>query len=62
MVWTTNKGKTHNVNIESSHVLAMKAKGARFCWFQDNPGIGNKTNNKYYEDSKDDGDNEITEY
>ena len=52
--WTTNNGNEHNVNIEYSNLLAMKAKGARFCWFRDNPGINDKNNNTYYEDTKDD--------
>ena len=56
--WTTNNGNVHNVNIEYSNLLAMKAQGARFCWFQDNPGINDEKNNTYYEDSKDEVDDE----
>ena len=56
--WTTKNGNVHNVNIEDSHLLAMKAQGSRFCWFQDNPGINDENNNTYYEDSKDEVDGE----
>ena len=53
-IWTTNNGNKHNVNIEQSQILSMKAKGARFCWFRDNPGISDKNNDKYYEDKTED--------
>ena len=53
-IWTTNNGTKHNVNIESSNILSMKAEGARFCWFHDNPGISNKTNDKYYKEVAED--------
>ena len=56
--WTTKNGNVHNVNIEDSHLLAMKAQGSRFCWFQDNPGINDENNNTYYEDSKVEVDDE----
>ena len=56
--WTTKNGNVHNVNIEDSHLLAMKAQGNRFCWFQDNPGINDENNNTYYEDSKNEVDGE----
>jgi hypothetical protein len=49
-IWRTKIGNKHNVNIEQSHILSMKANGARFCWFNDNPGISDKNNDKYYED------------
>ena len=54
--WTTNNGNKHNVNIKSTLVSAMRAKGARFCWFNDNPGINDKNNNTYYEDVADDNE------
>lgn len=56
-IWTTNNGNKHNVNIEQSQILSMKAKGARFCWFRDNPGISDKNNDKYYEDKTEDEEN-----
>jgi len=48
-IWNTNNGNKHNVNIKSGLVSAMRAKGARFCWFQDNPGINDETNEVYFE-------------
>lgn len=48
-IWTTNNGNKHNVNIKSTLVSAMRAKGARFCWLNDNPGINDKNNNTYYQ-------------
>jgi len=57
-IWTTKNGNVHNVNIEDNHLLAMKAQGSRFCWFQDNPGINDENNNTYYEDSKAEVDDE----
>lgn len=55
-IWNTNNGNKHNVNIKPGLVSAMRAKGARFCWFRDNPGINNESDNTYYEDVT--GDNE----
>lgn len=53
--WTTNNGNKYNVNINSQLVSVMRAKGARFCWLSDNPGINDKNNNTYFEDSVEDG-------
>lgn len=50
-IWTTNNGNKHNVNIKSTLVSAMRAKGARFCWLNNNPGIN---------DSKDDDETSKT--
>ena len=52
----TNNGNKHNVNIKSGLVSAMRAKGARFCWFQDNPGINDETNEVYFETTTIKGD------
>ena len=52
-IWTTNAGKSYNVNIRQGQINAMKAAGARFCWFRNNPGINNENNEIYYEDGKD---------
>lgn len=52
-IWTTNAGKSYKVNIRQDQINAMKAAGARFCWFRDNPGINNENNEIYYEDGKD---------
>ena len=49
-IWNTNNGNKYNVNIKPGLVSAMRAKGARFCWFRDNPGINNESDNTYYED------------
>lgn len=57
-IWTTTNGNEHNVNIEHNQILSMKAKGARFCWFQDNHGINDTNNNTYYEDFKDEDNGE----
>ena len=54
-IWNTNNGNKHNVNITPGLVSAMRAKGARFCWLNDNPGINDKNNNTYFEDTVDDG-------
>ena len=54
-IWTTNNGNKHKVNIESRYILDMKARGARFCWIHDNPGINDEKNNTYFEDTVDDG-------
>ena len=52
-IWTTNAGKSYKVNIRQDQINAMKAAGARFCWFRNNPGINNENNEIYYEDGKD---------
>jgi hypothetical protein len=52
-IWTTNAGKSYKVNIIQEQLNVMKEMGARFCWFQDNPGINNENNEIYYEDGKD---------
>lgn len=59
-IWTTNNGNKHNVNIKSTLVSAMRTKGARFCWLNDNPGINDKNDNTYYVDSKDDDETSKT--
>ena len=48
-IWNTNNGNKHNVNIKPGLISAMRAKDARFCWFQDNPGINDETNEVYFE-------------
>ncbi len=48
-IWTTNAGKSYKVNIRQDQINAMKAAGARFCWFKDNPGINNENNEVYFE-------------
>lgn len=47
--WTTNAGNNYKVNIRQDYISAMKAAGARFCWFKDNPGINNENNEIYFE-------------
>ena len=48
-IWTTNAGNNYKVNIRQDHISAMKAAGARFCWFKDNPGINDENNEIYFE-------------
>ena len=48
-IWTTNAGNTYKVNIGHDQISKMKAAGARFCWFKDNPGINNENNEIYFE-------------
>ena len=48
-IWTTNAGNNYKVNIRQDYISAMKAAGARFCWFKDNPGINNENNEVYFE-------------
>lgn len=48
-IWTTNAGNNYKVNIRQDHISALKAAGARFCWFKDNPGINNENNEIYFE-------------
>ena len=48
-IWTTNAGNNYKVNIRQDHIRRMKAAGARFCWFKDNPGINNENNEIYFE-------------
>ena len=47
-IWTTQRN-SYKVNIRQDHISAMKAEGARFCWFKDNPGINNENNEIYFE-------------
>ena len=46
--WTSQKN-SYKVNIRQDQINAMKAAGARFCWFRDNPGINDKNNDVYFE-------------
>ena len=48
-IWTTNAGNTYKVNIGHDQICKMKAAGARFCWFKDNPGINDENNEIYFE-------------
>ena len=48
-IWTTNAGNNYKVNIGQEQICKMKAAGARFCWFKDNPGINNENNEIYFE-------------
>ena len=48
-IWTTNAGNNYKVNIRQDHISALKAEGARFCWFKDNPGINDENNEIYFE-------------
>ena len=48
-IWTTNAGNNYKVNIGHDQICKMKAAGARFCWFKDNPGINNENNEVYFE-------------
>ena len=48
-IWTTNAGNSYKVNILQFQINAMKAAGARFCWFKDNPGINDENNEIYFE-------------
>ena len=48
-IWTTNAGNNHKVNIGQDQICKMKAGGARFCWFKDNPGINDENNEIYFE-------------
>ena len=48
-IWTTNNGNSYKVNIGQDQICKMKAAGARFCWFKDNPGINDENNEIYFE-------------
>ena len=48
-IWTTNAGNNYKVNIGHDQICKMKAAGARFCWFKDNPGINDENNEIYFE-------------
>ena len=48
-IWTTNAGNNYKVNIGHHQICRMKAAGARFCWFKDNPGINDENNEIYFE-------------
>ena len=48
-IWTTNAGNNYKVNIRQDHICKLKAAGARFCWFKDNPGINDENNEIYFE-------------
>lgn len=48
-IWTTNAGNNYKVNIGQEQICKMKAAGARFCWFKDNPGINDENNEIYFE-------------
>ena len=48
-IWTTNAGNNYKVNIGQDQICRMKAEGARFCWFKDNPGINDENNEIYFE-------------
>lgn len=48
-IWTTNAGKSYKVNIRQDQICKLKAAGARFCWFKDNPGINDENNEIYFE-------------
>ena len=48
-IWTTNARKAYKVNIGQDQICKLKAAGARFCWFKDNPGINNENNEIYFE-------------
>ena len=48
-IWTTNAGNNYKVNIRQDQIYKLKAAGARFCWFKDNPGINNENNEIYFE-------------
>ena len=48
-IWTTNAGNNYRVNIRQDQICKMKAEGARFCWFKDNPGINDENNEIYFE-------------
>ena len=47
-IWTTQRN-SYKVNILQFQINAMKAAGARFCWFKDNPGINDENNEIYFE-------------
>ena len=48
-IWTTNAGNNYKVNIGQEQICKMKAAGARFCRFSDNPGINDENNEIYFE-------------
>ena len=48
-IWTTNAGNNYKVNIGQEQICKMKAAGARFCRFEDNPGINDENNEIYFE-------------
>ena len=47
-IWTTQRN-SYKVNIGQDQICKMKAAGARFCWFKDNPGINDENNEIYFE-------------
>ena len=47
-IWTTQRN-SYKVNIGQDQICKMKAEGARFCWFKDNPGINDENNEIYFE-------------
>ena len=47
-IWTTNNGNSYKVNIGQDQICKMKAAGARFCLFKDNPGINDENNEIYF--------------
>ena len=47
-IWTTRRN-SYKVNIGQDPICKMKAAGARFCWFKDNPGINDENNEIYFE-------------
>ena len=48
-IWTTNAGNNYKVNIGQDQICRMKAEGARFCRFEDNPGVNDENNEIYFE-------------
>ena len=50
-IWTTNNGNSYKVNIGQDQICKMKAAGARFCWFKDNPGINDENNEIYLQEA-----------
>jgi hypothetical protein len=54
--WETSSGERYMVNIDQRLIRAMKGAGARFCWFKDNPGIDDETNEIFYEEKEYDGE------
>ena len=47
-IWTTNAGNNYKVNIGQDQICRMKAEGARFCRFEDNPGVNDENNEIYF--------------
>ena len=54
--WETSSGERYMANIDQRLIRAMKDAGARFCWFKDNPGIDDETNEIFYEEKEYDGE------